>query len=266
MINHGFARKVCTPSTNKSSSYSFTPKQPGSAIKFNQFKREGCELLAQFSYFEPLRFSQTLILSQWAVITTPGMWSVLLQLLYPRSCSDATKVRSEFDQMLLNHARSSGASVYEKTKVESISFSSSDPDRPISVSWAHTPPPCPISPPASPIDSSFPAFLTGNSPIPTSDSETVHGVTKFTHMIDATGRAGILSTRYFKNRHFNASLKNIAVWGYWRSVGQYGAGTSRHGSPWFETLTGPFLLTLYMNSCRFRFSRCIRMGLVHPPP
>lgn len=66
----------------------------------------------------------------------------------------------------------------------------------------------------------------------------------------------MLSTRYLKNRHFNASLKNIAVWGYWRNrisdeepdneqdkedhkprVGMYGKGTSREGAPWFEALT-----------------------------
>ncbi|KAF9476349.1 FAD binding domain-containing protein [Pholiota conissans] len=185
MVNHGFIRK------------------PGSAIKFNQFKREG------YTDFVALGCNN-------------NAWNV---------------VRSEFDQMLLNHARSSGAAVYEKTRVESIAFSSSDPDSPISVSWLHTPPPPPISPPASPVESSFSAFLTENSSIPTSDVKVIHGVTKFTYMIDATGRAGILSTRYLKNRHFNASLKNIAVWGYWSNVGQYGAGTSRHGSPWFETLT-----------------------------
>jgi len=52
-----------------------------------------------------------------------------------------------------------------------------------------------------------------------------------------------MSTRYLKNRHFNASLKNIAVWGYWANVGQYGSGSSRNGAPWFEALTGqPFVL------------------------
>jgi hypothetical protein len=57
-------------------------------------------------------------------------------------------------------------------------------------------------------------------------------------MIDASGRAGILSTSYLKNRHFNASLKNIAMWGYWKNVGCYGIGMSREGAPWFEALTG----------------------------
>ncbi|EDR11534.1 uncharacterized protein LACBIDRAFT_247116, partial [Laccaria bicolor S238N-H82] len=116
-------------------------------------------------------------------------------------------VRSEFDQMLLNHARSTGASVYEKTKVEAITFCPSDPKRPISVEWSHA------------------------AEVP------VRGTTTFTHLIDATGRAGLMSTKYLKNRHFNASLKNIAVWGYWRDVGGYGLGSKRQGSPWFEALT-----------------------------
>lgn len=51
-----------------------------------------------------------------------------------------------------------------------------------------------------------------------------------------------MSTQYLKNRHFNASLKNVAAWGYWRDVGTYGVGTARHGAPWFEALTGGFIL------------------------
>jgi flavine halogenase len=46
---------------------------------------------------------------------------------------------------------------------------------------------------------------------------------------------------YLKNRHFNASLKNIAIWGYWKDVGTYGVGTEREGAPWFEALTGKCL-------------------------
>ncbi|KAF8160850.1 FAD binding domain-containing protein [Crassisporium funariophilum] len=187
MINYGFIRK------------------PGSAIKFNQFKREG------YTDFVALGHNN-------------NAWNV---------------VRSEFDHMLLNHARSTGASVYEQTKVESISFSAADPSRPVSVSWTHTPPPCPPSPPASPTNSAFSKFDSSHTPgYPASSvAKPQQGTTTFTHLIDATGRAGIMSTRYLKNRHFNASLKNIAVWGYWRNVGNYGSGSPRHGSPWFEALT-----------------------------
>jgi flavine halogenase len=60
----------------------------------------------------------------------------------------------------------------------------------------------------------------------------------FDYLVDATGRSGLLSTKYFKNRAFTDSLKNIAIWGYWRNVNSYGEGTSRHGAPWFEALTG----------------------------
>ncbi|PPQ77190.1 hypothetical protein CVT25_011036 [Psilocybe cyanescens] len=186
IVNHGFVRK------------------PGSAIKFNQFKREG------YTDFVALGHNN-------------NAWNV---------------VRSEFDQMLLNHARSTGASIYEQTKVESISFSSEDSTIPVSVSWTHTPPPCPPSPPASPTTSTFPGFFPSDFSLNNfTASGPSHGVTSFTHLIDATGRAGILSARYFKNRHFNVSLKNIAVWGYWENVDQYGVETRRHGSPWFEALT-----------------------------
>jgi len=150
-----------------------------------------------------------------------------------------TKVRSEFDHMLLNHARSTGASVYEQTKVESISFSPTDPSMPTSVKWVHTPPPLPPSPPASPTRLRFSGFL--SYPVASKQLNpptVIEGETTFDYLIDATGRSGILSTRYLKNRHLNASLKNIAIWGYWQNVGEYGIGTPRHGAPWFEALTG----------------------------
>lgn len=154
---------------------------------------------------------------------------------------------------MLNHARSCGVAVYEKTRVDSVAFSSSDPSRPVSVSWSHTLPPRPISPPASPIHSRFSNFLR-RTPSPVSlpvekESDQIKGTTTFTHIIDATGRAGIISTRYLNNRHYNASLKNIAVWGYWKHVGTYGVDSGREGVPWFEALTGrrPSIPALHHN-------------------
>ncbi|KAF8891735.1 hypothetical protein BD779DRAFT_1610472 [Infundibulicybe gibba] len=183
-------------------------RKPGSAIKFNQFKREG------YTDFVALGHNN-------------NAWNV---------------VRSEFDQMLMNHARSSGASVYELTKVNSIAFSESDPRKPISVSWTHTPPPLPLSPPASPTiatDLSANQFLFAQQHPPKGPvaPSAVTGTTSFSYVIDATGRNGIMSTKYLKNRHFNTSLKNVAVWGYWTDVGIYGVGTKRQGAPWFEALT-----------------------------
>ncbi|KAG5637513.1 hypothetical protein H0H81_004264 [Sphagnurus paluster] len=162
------------------------------------------------------------------------------------------KIRSEFDQILMNHARTSGASVYELTKVTAISFSSTDPSQPVSVTWLHTPPPRPISPPVSPIASKN-SFL-DDQPSPSSSEPTsVTGTTNFSYLIDATGRAGILSAKYLKNRHFNASLKNLAVWGYWKNTGVYGLGTPRQGAPWFEALTGEF----YFHVCFFSYAEHI---------
>ncbi|KAG6913405.1 hypothetical protein DXG01_007066, partial [Tephrocybe rancida] len=184
LVNHGFVRK------------------PGSAIKFNQFKREG------YTDFVALGCNN-------------NSWNV---------------IRSEFDQLLMNHARTSGASVYELTKVTDVSFSSTDPTKPISVSWSHTPPPSPPSPPASPFAFKT-SFLGRQSSPPPDRPVTMTGTTTFTHLIDATGRAGLLSTKYLKNRHYNASLKNVAVWAYWRDADLYGAGTIRQGAPWFEALT-----------------------------
>ncbi|KAJ7594636.1 hypothetical protein C8J56DRAFT_443917 [Mycena floridula] len=150
-------------------------RKPGASMKFNQHKREG------YTDFIALGHDN-------------NAWNV---------------VRSEFDQLLLQHAQSSGVLVYEQTKVTSISFSKDDPTKPISAFWTQT----------------------------LEDSSQTTGTTSFSYLIDASGRRGILSTRYLKNRHYNSSLKNIAVWSYWKNVGVYGVGTSREGSPWFEALT-----------------------------
>lgn len=162
-------------------------------------------------------------------------WNVVFVVPYPLYISLSLRnaqVRSEFDHLLLNHARTLGAAVYEQTKVTEVHFSPDNPDRPVSVSWSHTPPSRPLSPPASP-----PTYG-GEVNSQKASSGLVTGTTTFTHLIDATGRAGILSTRYLKNRYFNASLRNIAVWGYWTDVSTYGMGTPRQGAPYFEALLG----------------------------
>ncbi|EIW74123.1 hypothetical protein CONPUDRAFT_78276 [Coniophora puteana RWD-64-598 SS2] len=45
------------------------------------------------------------------------------------------------------------------------------------------------------------------------------GRTTFDYLIDASGRAGILSTQYLKSRKLNNSLKNVARWAYWEGDG-----------------------------------------------
>ncbi|KAG1817947.1 uncharacterized protein BJ212DRAFT_1568202 [Suillus subaureus] len=145
--------------------------KPGAAMKFNQFKREG------YTDFVALGH-------------TNSSWNV---------------VRSVFDKMLLDHATSCGAKVFEQTSVKSFGFSATESSRPVTAEWLRA-----------------------------ADGET--GVISFDYLVDASGRSGLMSTKYLRNRHFNASLKNIALWGYWTGVGTYGTNTSREGAPWFEAL------------------------------
>lgn len=169
----------------------------------------------------------------------PGMLLVFLRtVLKPTLCLNFMQVRAEFDQLLMNHARASGAAVYELTKVTDISFSSTDSMKPVSVSWNHTP--TTTSAPSSAASPwAFATSFLGKIISPFMPKSTiVTGTTTFTYLIDATGRAGLLSTKYLRNRHYNASLKNVAVWAYWKDTALYGAGTSRQGAPWFEALTG----------------------------
>lgn len=111
--------------------------------------------------------------------------------------------RSEFDKILLDHAESTGVHVFQSTRVVSLAFSG---ERPTSALWTHA---------------------------PSSQSGTV----TFDYLIDASGRAGLMSNRYLKNRRFNASLKNVATWAYWRNTGVYARGTTAEGSPYFEALS-----------------------------
>ncbi|KAG1860798.1 hypothetical protein F4604DRAFT_1789862 [Suillus subluteus] len=145
--------------------------KPGAAIKFNQFKQEG------YTDFVALGHNNS-------------SWNV---------------VRSVFDKMLLDHATSCGAKVFQQTSVKSFGFSATESARPVTAEWLRA-----------------------------ADGET--GVISFDYLVDASGRSGLMSTKYLRNRHFNASLKNIALWGYWTGVGTYGVNTPREGAPWFETL------------------------------
>lgn len=64
------------------------------------------------------------------------------------------------------------------------------------------------------------------------------GNIKFDYVVDASGRAGVLSTKYLKNRTYSQALKNVANWAYFSGCGTYGKGTDREGVPFFEALRG----------------------------
>jgi hypothetical protein len=122
-----------------------------------------------------------------------------LELTHPQ-------VRSELDEILLRHAAESGACVCEGVQVTGITFSSDDERRPVSASWK-------------------------------SDMGS-KGEVRFQWLVDASGRTGLMSSKYLRNRKFNKNLKNIAFWAYWTGAGTYEPGTRRENAPWFEALTG----------------------------
>lgn len=125
-------------------------------------------------------------------------------------------IRSESDELMFRHAGEEGARIYDGVKITEVQFEETDvegfdpkaqsPGRPVSATWSRK-------------DGS-----TGNI--------------KFDYIVDASGRVGIMSTKYLKNRKFNQGLKNVASWGYWDNPGKYGAGTERDNQPYFEALTG----------------------------
>jgi 2-polyprenyl-6-methoxyphenol hydroxylase-like FAD-dependent oxidoreductase len=112
--------------------------------------------------------------------------------------------------LMFQHASECGARTFDGTKVESIEFdpasSSTGEQRPIAAKWARK---------------------DGSS-----------GTIRFDYLVDASGRAGIMSTKYLKNRKFNEGLKNVASWGYWKGAKTYAPGTEREGQPFFEALDG----------------------------
>ncbi|KAJ6010259.1 Tryptophan halogenase [Penicillium canescens] len=57
------------------------------------------------------------------------------------------------------------------------------------------------------------------------------GTISFDYLVDATGRIGVLSTKYLKNRKFNESFRNIAMWGYFKGNIPPNPGTDRENQP-----------------------------------
>lgn len=108
---------------------------------------------------------------------------------------------------MLRYASKVGAKVFEETKVIAIEFNEGSTDSyPIAAEWK--------------------------------SKSGMTGKISFDYVIDASGRNGVLSTKYLKNREYNDTLKNVASWGYWEGTGKYLPGTTRENSPFFEAMTG----------------------------
>ncbi|KAG8158163.1 hypothetical protein KVR01_011924 [Diaporthe batatas] len=63
------------------------------------------------------------------------------------------------------------------------------------------------------------------------------GTISFDYIVDASGRNGIISTKYLKNRRLNEALKNIANWTYWKGAKRFSPGEKNENSPFFEALS-----------------------------
>lgn len=105
-------------------------------------------------------------------------------------------VRSEFDKLMLDHASSQGARVFEGIEVRSLTF---DPNgRPCSARWQAR------------------------------DGANGHGEESgeisFDYLIDASGRAGVMATHYLRSRRYHNIFQNIAIWGYWDNANRMATG------------------------------------------
>lgn len=121
--------------------------------------------------------------------------------------------------MLFRHAASLGAKCFENIKLDSVEFTADSP--------MHTPEE----------ELSSKVATSAGTPVTAhwrSRDGSASGDISFDYMIDATGRAGVLSTKYLKNRRFNEGLKNLAIWGYFKDAGRYAVGTDRESAPFFE--------------------------------
>ncbi|PSR81494.1 hypothetical protein BD289DRAFT_393427 [Coniella lustricola] len=149
-------------------------------------------------------------------------------------------VRSEGDFLMYKHAGKSGAMIFDGVKVTSVEFAQ-DEDK-LATTNGHanhngnvenadehsngvTSSDSPLPNPGKPVSATW-----------TRKEDSTTGSIKFDYIIDASGRVGILNTKYLKNRHYNTTLKNVANWAYFKEAGIYGEGTKRAGVPIFEAL------------------------------
>src|SRR4051794_14291758 len=95
-------------------------------------------------------------------------------------------VRAEFDHILFEHAGESGVHAFDRTAVTGIEL---DGARPVAAALR-------------------------------SADGREHRIT-YDHLVDATGQAGLLSTRYLRDRRAEEAFANVAVGSYFRGAKTY---------------------------------------------
>ncbi len=97
--------------------------------------------------------------------------------------------RADFDQFLLEHARSQGVRAFEGIEVCGLRF---DGERPVAATWRVR------------------ASRNGDRP--------QEGEIRFDYLIDASGRNGVISNQHLRNRRYHTVFQNVALWGYWQNT------------------------------------------------
>lgn len=146
-------------------------------------------------------------------------------------------IRSEADELIFRHAGKSGAKIFDGVKVNSVEFAplNGSANGATNGGAANGTADPALPNPGRPISASYTKKAGGSS-----------GVIKFDYIVDASGRVGLLNTKYLKNRNYNKALKNVANWGYFTGAGRYGVGTSRENAPFFEALRGTFVFCSFV--------------------
>ncbi len=115
-------------------------------------------------------------------------WDLFFNELSGKHTYSFQVIRSEFDQLLLEHAQCLGVKVLQGVEVQKLHFDEQDERRPVAATLAE------VGESGNKWDMSF-DFL-----------------------IDASGRTGLMASRYLRNRHYHEAFKNVAVWGYWKNT------------------------------------------------
>jgi flavin-dependent dehydrogenase len=117
-------------------------------------------------------------------------WDLIFGELHGKNTYSFQVDRADFDHHLLKHSRSQGVQVFEGIEVREICFDD-ESQRPV----------------AAVVE----------------DRVNGGGTTKisFDYLIDASGRAGVMTSRYLHNRHYHEAFKNVGVWAYWENARRF---------------------------------------------
>ena len=181
-------------------------------------------------------------------------------------------IRSEADELIFRHAANSGAKTFDGVKVDSVEFAETNGSTNgiiNGVTNGTTNGATNGTTNGTESDSHESKLPNPGRPVSASYTRKDDGTTgkiRFDYIVDASGRAGIVNTKYLKNRHYNTTLKNVANWAYFEGTGFYENDPSRRNTPFFEALNGTFsqLRASYpLTNTKIVTTRRERMGLVH---